>query len=67
MTKTASRGTYGAKLTPEDVEHIRQLNEWKRAEIDRLNSIASAKALAEKFGVGLRSIERVLAYKSHVA
>lgn len=55
------------KLTPDDVEQIRQLSEWKRAEIERLNSIASAKALAEKFGVHYRTIEKVLAYETHAA
>ncbi len=53
------------KLTPEDVAHIRSLSEWKRAEIERLNSIASAKALAEKFGVHYRTIEKILAYETH--
>jgi IS30 family transposase len=53
------------KLTKEDAELIRQLSEWKKREIERLNSIASVPALAEKFGVHHRSIERVLAHEIH--
>ena len=53
------------KLTPEDVAHIRSLSEWKRAEIERINSIASAKSLAEKFDVHPRTIKKVLAYETH--
>ena len=50
-----------SKLTEEDVMMIRELYEWKQAEIKRLNSIASAKALAEKFGVSTQTIEKVIA------
>lgn len=56
--------THG-KLTYEDAEHIRELIEWRRSEIDRINSIASNKALAEKFDVSCRTIENISAYKTH--
>ena len=52
-------------LTRDDAETIRRLHEWKQAEIERLNSIASAKALAAKFGVHVRTIEKVLHYRTH--
>ena len=54
-----------AKLTRQDAEHIRDLAEWKREEIARINSIASQQALAEKFGVSKRCVERVLAFEIH--
>jgi len=53
-----------AKLTDEDVEQIRQLIEWKKEEIARINSIASCAALAEKFDVSIRCIEHISAYRS---
>ncbi len=52
-------------LTRDDAENIRRLHEWKKAEIERINSIASAKALASKFGVHVRTIEKVLHYQTH--
>lgn len=56
-----------AKLTDEDVEQIRELMDWKKQEIERLNSIASCAALAEKFGVSKRCIENISTYKSRAA
>lgn len=53
-----------AKLTPEDVEQIRQLAEWKETEIKRIISIAGHKALAEKFGVSPTCIGHVVTYRS---
>lgn len=53
------------KLTRDDAETIRELHKWKLAEVERLNSIASTRALAEKFGVSVRCVERVLAYETH--
>lgn len=52
------------KLTFEDVELIRQLNEWKKAEIKRIISIAGDKALAEKFGFTQSCISNVVTYKT---
>lgn len=49
-----------AKLTEDDVRLIRQLHEYKRREIERLNRELSAKGLAEKFGVHYRTVEKVL-------
>lgn len=53
-----------AKLTHEDVEQIRQLNEWKIAEIKRIHEIAGHKALAEKFGVSPTCIGHVVTYRT---
>lgn len=56
-----------AKLTDQDVEQIRQLIEWKKEEIARINSIASCAAIAEKFDVSIRCIEHISAYRSRCA
>jgi len=53
------------KLTPEDVEHIREIAQWKREQIMRANKVGSIHALAEKFGVHRRTIEKVLAHQTH--
>jgi uncharacterized protein HemX len=53
-----------AKLTHEDVEQIRQLNEWKESEIKRILSIAGHKVLAEKFGVSPTCIGHVVTYRT---
>jgi len=53
------------KLTDEDVEQIRQLIEWKKEEIIRINSIASCAAIAEKFDVSRRTIDNISNYTSH--
>ncbi len=55
------------KLTPDDVAMIRELHEWKQREIERINSIASHKALAEKFGVHENTIYKALSRQSHAA
>lgn len=55
-----SRKPFQPVLTHDDIEHILQLREWKRAEIARIESIASVKAIAEKFDVHYRTIERVI-------
>lgn len=43
---------------------IRQLKEWKVSEIARINSIASNKALSQKFDVSVRTIEKVASYET---
>lgn len=48
------------KLTPDDVRMIRELHAYKQAEVRRLNESLSAKALAEKFGVHVRTVEAAL-------
>jgi len=53
-----------SKLTENDVRMIRELTEWKKSEIDRINSIASIEALAEKFDVHPRTIEKVQGYET---
>lgn len=52
------------KLTDEDVEQIRQLIDWKKEEIARIRSIASNKALAEKFDVSERTIDAISCYET---
>jgi hypothetical protein len=57
--------TYGntnarRKLTEADARMIRELHEYNQAEIRRLNETLSAKALAEKFGVHVRTVEAAL-------
>lgn len=47
------------KLTEHDVKLILQLKDHKDREIRKLNETLSAKAIAEKFGVHCRTIERV--------
>ena len=53
-----------AKLTDADVKMIRRLHEEKQREIKRLNETLSQKALADKFGVHVRTIEKVLTYET---
>jgi len=53
-----------SKLTECDVKMIRRIHEEKQAEIKKLNESCSAKALAEKFGVHCRTIEKVLNYST---
>jgi hypothetical protein len=53
-----------AKLTHEDVEQIRQLAEWKDAEIKRIYAIAGHNALAEKFGVSVTCITQIVTYRT---
>jgi hypothetical protein len=52
------------KLTPDDVRLIRSAHDHKQAEIARLNSEHSAQGLADKFGVHVRTIEKVLNYST---
>lgn len=52
-----------SKLTEADVKAIRELHAYKQAKIKRLNETLSAAGLAEKFGVSVRAIERVLQYR----
>lgn len=49
-----------SKLTEVDVENIRRLSELKKRLIDRLNQKYSAKALANRYGVHHRTIEKVI-------
>lgn len=61
-----SRGDkhHTSKLTTVDAEQIRSLHEWKKREIDRINSIASYQALADKFGVSTACISHVVNYRT---
>ena len=55
------------KLTPDDVREIRrmaQLREQARAQITEQFSNA---ALARRFGVSARTVEKVLAWETHIA
>jgi DNA invertase Pin-like site-specific DNA recombinase len=62
----ALRGNENAtrKLTEDDVRLIRELSEQGRAEIQRIYATCTAKALAEKFGVHKRTVEKVLRYET---
>jgi len=68
MKHQSKRGTElpQAKLSESDVQLIRRLHKHKQEEIKRLNETLSAKALAEKFGVHARTIEKVLTYRGWV-
>lgn len=55
------------KLTADDVRMMRELHAWKMAEVrkldaarKRLDDIASARALAEKFDVSQPTVEKIL-------
>lgn len=64
VNKASGQNHPNAKLTDEDVEQTRQLIEWKKEEIARINSIASCAALAEKFEVSKNTIERIGSYNA---
>lgn len=53
-----------AKLTDDDVRLMRRLHQEGRAEIDRIRSYCTMRALAEKFGVHRRTVEKVLSYST---
>lgn len=55
---------HNAKLTHEDAEQIREIHEWKKKELERINSIASYQALSEKFGVSTTCISHVVNYRT---
>lgn len=54
------------KLSESDVQLIRQLHKHKQEQIKMLNETLSASALARKFGVHIRTIERALSYSGWV-
>ena len=58
---TAKRGEnhYAAKLTNDDVRHIRALVEERRALAKRLSALSN-RSIAEKFDVTTSCIERVI-------
>lgn len=58
------KGTPRSHLTQEDVAQIRELSEWRNEEIERINSIASQKALAEKFEVSVVTIHKIRTYRT---
>jgi len=53
-----------AKLTPEDVESIRKLHQWKLEAIDKINAIAGVSAISEKYGVSKTCISHLLNYRT---
>lgn len=53
-----------SKLTEDDVRMIRQIHAEKLEQIKKLNESCSASALAEKFGVHVRTMEKVLNYST---
>lgn len=52
------------KLTASDAKAIRELHAWKLLEVERLNAIAGIDALAEKFDVHPRTVEKILKYET---
>ena len=54
------------KLTPLDVGAIREAARWRVELRKEINDTLSNAALARRFGVSERSIERVLAYETHI-
>ena len=55
-----------AKLTEDDVRMARELHRQGRAEIARIQSSCTAKALAEKFDVHYRTMEKALSYETWI-
>jgi hypothetical protein len=53
-----------AKLTPEDVEHIRMIHRWKEDAIISINEIGGQRALAEKYGVSTTCISHLVNYRT---
>jgi DNA-binding transcriptional regulator YiaG len=53
-----------SKLTEADVRNIRELHALKQSEIARLNETLSAKALARKWDVHVRTIDKILTYET---
>jgi hypothetical protein len=53
-----------AKLTIEDVRQIRELHAFKQAEIKRLNDSLGIEAIADKFEVHPRTIEKILSHET---
>ena len=52
-----------SKLDAESATLIRELHAYKVAEVKRLNETLSAEGLSKKFGVHVRTIEKVLRYE----
>lgn len=63
---TARRGEAlpWSKLTESQVREIRHLDEYRLRQIAELNAELSRPAIARKFGVHVRTIEKVLSYSS---
>lgn len=53
-----------ARLTADDVRLIRQIHADKQEQIARLNETCSVQALAEKFEVHPRTIEKVIGFET---
>jgi hypothetical protein len=53
-----------SKLTEQDVRQIRELHAFKQAEIKRLNESLGIEAIADKFEVHPRTIEKVLTFET---
>ena len=58
------KGTPRSRLTEHDVSQIRELIEWKKEELARINSIASMQSLADKFGVSVVTIHKISSYRT---
>lgn len=53
-----------AKLTEDDVRLIRRIHSEGAEQIKRIQSSCTAKALAEKFGVHMGTVEKLLRYET---
>ncbi len=53
-----------AKLTEDDIREIRAMHHYKMEQIEILNKKYSAKAIAQKYGVHYRTIEKILSYET---
>ncbi|MGR3221217.1 MAG: hypothetical protein ACUZ8H_15590, partial [Candidatus Anammoxibacter sp.] len=65
MNKTmVERFLAGTKELPKHAKLIKERSAYRKQRVARLNSIASVKALADKFDVHKRTIDKVLCYAS---
>jgi len=53
-----------SKLTDDDVRKIRELHKYKIDEIKRLNDSLSMSAIADKFDVHVRTIEKIVSFQT---
>jgi hypothetical protein len=54
------------KLTPEAVREIRRIAAEREQARARITALMSNAAIAERFGVSVRAVERTLAYEVHI-
>lgn len=64
MQKMIGNSNATRKLTAEDVAAIRTINKRGREQIAMIRSWSTAKAIADKFGVHPRNIEKIINYET---